>query len=261
MNPTKTIHLLRYICAFGYLLCCLSMVHAQQAISACQDSSITPVPFLQRIPYKQLVLPVGLMTYGIIALESHFLIGQNQEIRNELQENIDRKFTVDDFSQYASTASVFILDMAGVKAKHNLKQRFFTTAVSHAIMAATVMSVKNTGTVWRPDSSANNSFPSGHTATAFIGAELLWQEYRNQSIWYGIAGYTVAAGTGFFRMYNNKHWLSDVAMGAGIGILSTKIAYWLLPLVDYKFKGKSRDYILLPSYNGRQISLVGSLTF
>ena len=35
-------------------------------------------------------------------------------------------------------------------------------------------------------------------------------------------------------MYNNRHWLTDVAAGAGIGILSTKIAYWLYPFLNSK---------------------------
>ena len=50
----------------------------------------------------------------------------------------------------------------------------------------------------------------------------MWQEYKDVSVWYGISGYIVATGTGFFRIYNNKHWLTDVAAGAGIGILIDK---------------------------------------
>lgn len=104
-------------------------------------------------------------------------------------------------------------------------------------------------------------FRLGIQRTAFVGAELLWQEYKDQSIWYGVAGYAVATGTGFFRMYNNKHWLSDVAMGAGIGILSTKIAYWLLPLFDRTLGAQNSNYVVLPSYNGKQFCLSAHLRF
>ena len=89
-------------------------------------------------------------------------------------------------------------------------------------MGGTVNILKQTGNIERPDGTSKNSFSSGHTATAFMGAEFLYQEYKDISDWHDITGYIVATGTGMFRMYNNRHWLTDVAAGAGIGILSTK---------------------------------------
>ena len=47
------------------------------------------------------------------------------------------------------------------------------------------------------------------------------------SPWIGIGGYVMAASTGALRVYNNKHWVGDVAFGAGLGILCTKLAYKL----------------------------------
>jgi membrane-associated phospholipid phosphatase len=66
-------------------------------------------------------------------------------------------------------------------------------------MSGSVLGLKSLAKVERPDGSANNSFPSGHTATAFCGAEFLWQEYKDVNILYGISGYVVAAGTGFLE--------------------------------------------------------------
>jgi membrane-associated phospholipid phosphatase len=92
-----------------------------------------------------------------------------------------------------------------------------------------------------------------------MGAEFLYQEYKDKSIWYGIAGYAVATGTGLFRIYNNRHWLTDVAAGAGIGILSTKIAYWVQPYITKKlFKSSSETKstsMIMPFYNGQQYGL------
>ncbi len=99
-------------------------------------------------------------------------------------------------------------------------------ATGMAVMGILVNSLKYTVCEMRPDGSRRNSFPSGHTATAFLGAELVRIEYG----WgWGAAAYTAAAATGFLRMYNEKHWFHDVIAGAGIGILSARVAYWLLP--------------------------------
>lgn len=206
---------------------------------------------------KQLIIPAVLMTYGIVAIESDYLKLINVELRDELKESIDDKFTIDDFSQYAPMTSVYILNNIGIEGKNNLKDRSIILATSYALMAGTTLGLKSVTHIERPDGSSNNSFPSGHTATAFAGAEFLWQEYKDVNIWYGISGYAVAAGTGFFRIYNGRHWLSDVAMGAGMGILSTKAAYWMYPyLKKHLFtKERNKTSMIAPFYNGKQTGI------
>lgn len=206
--------------------------------------------------YKQLIIPAAFITYGLTSIESDYLKLLNTELRNELRESIDEKFTIDDFSQYAPVATVYLLNNVGVKGKHNLKDRTLIYASSYLLMSAQVIALKSVSRVERPDGSSNNSFPSGHTATAFSGAEFLWQEYKDVNIWYGISGYAVAAGTGFFRIYNGRHWLSDVAMGAGIGILSTKLAYWMFPLQKRIFKSERNiGSAIMPFYDGKKLGV------
>jgi hypothetical protein len=205
--------------------------------------------------YKQLIVPGVLIGYGIIGIGSDQLIDYNKGIHEEVQEHIDEKFTIDDFSQYTPMLSVYALNFSGVEGKHNLGDRTIITATSYLIMSGTVTGLKHLIHERRPDGTSDNSFPSGHTATAFSGAEFLWQEYKHKSIWYGIAGYTIAAGTGAFRMYNNRHWLTDVTTGAGIGILSTKAAYWLFPVIKkHIFGGETGKLtgMIMPFYNGQQ---------
>jgi len=206
---------------------------------------------------KQLIIPAALMTYGIVATKSDYLKLINTELRDELRESIDEKITIDDFTQYVPAVSVYALNNLGIKGKNNLRDRSMILASSFLIMSGTVLSLKSITKVERPDGSSNNSFPSGHTATAFSGAEFLWQEYKDVNIWYGISGYIVATGTGFFRIYNARHWLSDVAMGAGVGILSTKIAYWIFPYTKNKiFKSeKNVSSAITPYYNGNQLGV------
>ncbi|WP_291287946.1 phosphatase PAP2 family protein [Flavobacterium sp.] len=230
--------------------------------NAQQNDSITKIDSTSRqlkFNYKQLIIPGVLIGYGVIGLESDQLLSFNSQIKKEVTEDIDNKITIDDFSQYAPAASVYALNAFGVKGKNTMRDRSVIFVTSYVIMASTVLGLKSISHVERPDGSSNNSFPSGHTATAFAGAEFLWQEYKDKSIWYGIAGYAVATGTGLFRIYNNRHWLTDVAAGAGIGILSTKIAYWINPYITKKlFKSSSENKstsMVMPFYNGKQYGL------
>lgn len=211
----------------------------------------------------EFALPTAGIVYGIVALESHTLQTINTEVKEELHENIDRKLTIDDFTQYAPIAAVYALNNLGYPGKHNLKDRSIILVTSYLIMSSTILTLKNTSNVLRPDGSATNSFPSGHTATAFMGAEFLWQEYKDSNIWYGIAGYAVAAGTGFFRIYNDRHWVSDVAMGMGVGIMSTKIAYWLYPTLQRNFfqKNKNTQIALAPFYTKHHSGMGAILIF
>lgn len=215
----------------------------------------------KNITCKQLIIPTVLIAYGVIGIESDYIKNFNAEIKEEVTENIDRKITIDDFTQFLPAVSVYGLTAMGIKGKNNFKDRTLILTTSYLLVAATTLPLKSITKVQRPDGSSFNSFPSGHTATAFAGAEFLWQEYKDVSVWYGISGYIVASGTGFFRMYNNRHWLTDVAAGAGIGILCTKTAYWLYPKMQKLFLKKDTKAALLvaPFYDGSHmgIGLVG----
>ena len=211
-----------------------------------------------KFKYKQLIIPTLLIGYGVIGLASDDLKDFNLGIRNEVTDDIDGKLTIDDYAQYAPALSVYALNLCGIKGKNNLRDRSIMLVTSYLLMSGTVMGLKSLTKVERPDGSGFNSFPSGHTATAFAGAEFMWQEYKDVSVWYGISGYIVATGTGFFRIYNNKHWLTDVAAGAGIGILSTKVAYWIFPYVNkhiFKSKKNISTGMIAPFYNGNQMGL------
>jgi hypothetical protein len=230
--------------------------------NAQQNDSITKIDSTSnrlKFNYKQLIIPSVLIGYGVIGIGNDQLLSFNSQIKKEVTEDIDEKITIDDFSQYAPAASVYALNAFGVKGKNNMRDRSVIFVTSYFIMASTVLGLKSIVHEERPDGSSNNSFPSGHTATAFAGAEFLWQEYKDKSIWYGIAGYAVATGTGLFRIYNNRHWLTDVAAGAGIGILSTKIAYWMNPYITKKlFKSSTENKstsMIMPFYNGQQYGL------
>ena len=63
-----------------------------------------------------------------------------------------------------------------------------------------------------------NSFPSGHTTASFAVASVIATQFRD-SKWIPITAYSVAGLAGISRIYDNKHWLTDVVAGATIGTL------------------------------------------
>jgi membrane-associated phospholipid phosphatase len=70
----------------------------------------------------------------------------------------------------------------------------------------------------RPDGT-QYSFPSGHTAVSFASATVLQQHFGWKV---GIPAYAVASYVAMSRMQMNRHYLSDVAFGAALGIASAK---------------------------------------
>lgn len=216
-----------------------------------------------RFKYRSLIIPAVLVGYGIVGLTSPALKDFNNNIRKELSAQHFGKVKLDNFTQYTPSLSVYALNAFGIHGKNNLKDRTIVMATAYIIMVSSINIIKNTSNIERPDGSNTRSFPSGHTANAFLGAEFLYQEFKDVSVWYGITGYVVATGTGFLRMTNDKHWLTDVATGAGIGILSTKIAYWVHPFFKKTiFKDKDDlNGMVMPFYNGREYGLGLAITF
>ena len=181
------------------------------------------------------VLTGGLTAYGFAALEFGALKNFDATVRKEVWTNHPHQlFRLDDYLQYGPGLAVYGLNAAGIHGRHNFRDRTVIFGVSNAIMGAVVLSLKRAINARRPDGSGNDGFPSGHAALAFTGAEFMAQEFRDVSPWYGVAGYTMAAGTAFLRLYNDKHWFSEVLTGAGIGMLAGKATYWLFPLIQRK---------------------------
>ena len=216
-----------------------------------------------KLNYKSLIIPSVFIGYGIIGTQNDALKQFNYEIQEDLKGQIDNKFKIDNVSLFVPSLSVYGLNAIGIKGKNNFKDRTIILGTASLIMGSTATTMKKLTTIERPDSSNKLSFPSGSTAIAFMGAEFLYQEYKEVSIWYGISGYLVATGTGFLRLHNNKHWFTDVVTGAGIGILSTKIAYWIHPLVKKTlFKDKKEiNGFVMPFHNGKEYGFGLSMSF
>jgi membrane-associated phospholipid phosphatase len=211
------------------------------------------------IDLRDAIVPAALISYGVAALFSGPLNKLNYIVREEVyyKEGNRRKVPIDNYTLAAPVVAVYALNIAGVKGRNNLIDRSIILGLANLAGNGSGFVVKEFGHVLRPDSSDKFSFPSGHTFNAFIGAEFLRQEYKDVSPWIGVAGYVVAATTGYLRMYNDKHWLNDVVAGAGIGIISTRIAYWVYPTIKRAvFRTKKASTMVLPSYSNGYCGII-----
>lgn len=209
-----------------------------------QPLHLRPLPATKNyLSARSLIVPGSFVAYGFTSLKSGSLQKLNKNICEEVTEDASGfKTKADDYLKYAPVASVYLLNVVGVKGRHKTLDRTVILAMSSILSAQLVTALKHGTHQLRPDGSTYNSFPSGHTTTAFIGAEMMNQEFGWRSPWYSVAGYSLASGTAVLRIMNNRHWLSDVIAGAGIGMLTTKFSYWIYSKWENRKHGKQLIY-------------------
>jgi membrane-associated phospholipid phosphatase len=135
----------------------------------------------------------------------------------------------DQVLKWTPLASVMLMDATEVKTSHNWKNHLAVIGTSICLLNGIVQPLKKYTTEIRPNwSLKEDSFPSSHTATCFLGAEIVHQELKNSYPVISYSGYALATVTGIIRILKNKHWVTDVAAGAAIGIAVGKFTYLLL---------------------------------
>ena len=206
---------------------------SSKGIMSDKGLEIKPYTFKEDMTYAGIPLFVA----GIIAKSEKASFRQNYDnahSRTRLITNFHNE--IDNYTQYVPFALAAGLNFAGVEGRSDHVRFLASSAMAYGIMAAIVNPIKYSAKEKRPDGSTRNSWPSGHTATAFASATILHKEYGlTRNPWYSVAGYGIATATGVMRVLNNRHWVSDVLSGAGIGIISTELAYGFSDLI---FKGK-----------------------
>ena len=234
-------------------------LHANSSSSIASDSLQIATPVFLKKEYKAnfgYIIPAIFISYGALAQAVSPLQKFDSHIDREVSKHFKRR-SFDNYVQYAPLSAVYGLDLIGVKAKHNFRDRTFVVITSHLIMGGSVQAVKMATGIERPDGSNHQSFPSGHTAIVFTGAHILFKEYKDVTPWIGVAGYATATTVGAMRILNRRHWVSDVVAGAGFGILSVEIGYCLLP-VFHRLIGAEETksgLVIIPTFGNNHYGL------
>jgi len=183
------------------------------------------VSFFKSKGFRAAIVPAVLIGYGAYTFNGGGFY-TNQDANRDIHRLFPTYRThLDNYLQFAPYLELGAVALAGVESRNDRVNLGLVILKSELLMLSSVYIVKTLSHEERPDGSDNLSFPSGHTAQAFLAASIVHTEFRDKSQWYGIGAYTIATGVGALRMVNTKHWQSDVVAGAGFGILSAHVAY------------------------------------
>lgn len=199
----------------------------------------------QKFPVAEFVVPTAVFTAAALFVRTPFLVDWREEVQKHLSNHGKNKTEVDNYLQYLPAAAPYLLYACGYKGDHNFLDKTILLAMSAATFAVLNNTLKFAFSEKRPDSNAHNSFPSGHTGTAFMGAEYMRREYWNSNKFVAMSGYVVATAVAYLRIYNDRHWINDVIGGAALGYLSTTFAYWIYPKIFRKRDRMHREQLLL----------------
>ncbi len=187
---------------------------------------------------------------------------ESNSMLNSVQDNVAHKSkhsvtSADNYLQYLPAAEVFAANLWR-RGEHGYGEVAILMAMSYATFSIANNALKYSIKEPRPTTGFRNSFPSGHTGTAFAGAEILRREFWATNKCVALSGYAVALSVAYLRLYNNRHWLNDVVAGAAIGYMSTTFAYWLYPKVFRKFERNRRrnvSYVVMPAASTQSVGL------
>ncbi|MFD3003945.1 phosphatase PAP2 family protein [Pontibacter toksunensis] len=184
---------------------------------------------------RKAIVPSLLIGWGITHMDDEGLFEGSSGLRDVVRRNYPNfSTTIDDHTAFVPVLLAVGLNLSGVEGKHHVAEQAVLLGMTYFLNRSLTNNLKTLTAVNRPDGNGNDAFPSAHTSTAFAYATFFHNEYGSKSVWYSVAGYSFATATGVLRILNDRHWLSDVLAGAGIGILSAELAHLAYPFIQRK---------------------------
>ena len=209
------------------------------------------------------------ITFGVLVSGTGGLMFADQSVANFAQEQRSEKldqFSVNFLEPFDLEYSMILMGgifAHGVLAKNEKSVSTALLAFESYVLAGLLTRIpKNLLGRERPDNWRGdgpfvfngpfhgNSFPSGHATASFAIASVIATQYRDHK-WVPVVAYSVASLTAISRVYDNKHWLSDVVAGAAIGTLvgnlvshrSSNSKLTFIPFGNSNYQGVKLSYI------------------
>lgn len=212
---------------------------AQKYLAAADPSIVATKQSSHYFKAAGVIIPGTFLLYGSLKPA----VTGIQRIDDDIMASVKRNYpdfhtNADDYLMWAPSASIYLMDVLHVKTKHSFTEHLILDAGSMAIAGGVGFVMRKISKNIDVYNTQNTKFPSGHTTNAFRGAEIFHQELKGVNPVLSYSGYLVATTVGVLRIYNKNHLLTEVLAGAGLGILSTKLTYWVFDKVKDKKKRK-----------------------
>ena len=208
------------------LLCCLCLLTA-----GCASTSRVPLHFRSdpwREAWKDMRADSAQWTTGValgVAVPLSFAVEGDINEDAVANQTLHTDHTTGDALAIGLGAAPIVIGGVDALSGEGVRHLETATEALGATMALTY-SLKAITSRTRPDDSSSDSFPSGHTSLSFAGATWLARciEERGGGHW-GYLAYVPATYVGISRMEADRHYLSDVAFGALLGVLTTNLIW------------------------------------
>ena len=184
----------------------------------------------QYTAWKDTTVSKNYLSISGALMATGFLInGDNtrKDIQEWVQEQIPvQDYKLDDFLQHAPIVGVITSDLLLKRSKGERQRHIRHLLVSEGAALGTMFLLKSILDEERPNG-GSLSTPSGHSTYVFASAGVLYHSLRDDHPFWAYSGYVVGTFVAASRVVKNRHWLSDVMIGAGLGLLSSHLSYHL----------------------------------
>ena len=232
-------------------------------LSAQVDSTSIDLPKIdeKKSFLKSSVVPISLIGAGLFVNYSGGTFGK-ENLQEEIQNGLNGfETSFDDFLFATPAIVMYGADLLKIESKNDAFTQTKYLGIALVANGALTYGLKKITNEERPNGEAD-SFPSGHTSMAFVMATILHREFNDSNKWIAYSGYFLATGTAALRVMNNEHWVSDVFVGAGIGMLVADLVYRIEPLKNWQpFKEKQWKAMVSPSFQDNTMGLYANLQF
>lgn len=208
---------------------------------------------------KKIIAPSFLMLLSL-SLNQDLIKTKIQTIVRKPFNNF--KTDIDWLTPFIPIIELYSFDLLKFKAKNSIWNQTKYLFISNLFASTITYSLKHLLKIKRPDETSYDSYPSGQSSIAFVSSQVLWNEYYQTNKIIAFSGLVSSISTGSLRVINNRHWLPDVLMGAGIGILTTNLIYHFKPLKNWNpWKKRKSSPLIIPisSQNYFGIKFVSNL--